>query len=255
MDRDRALCLRSSLEWYEAILRVHGLEGAVANAVWACAGSPPPYYSSVITLSRDAPENQVRIIRGLRDSLLRPFSVKDSFALLDLVPLGFRVLFEAEWTRRDPEALPPPLESNRAAWRRVTDPFELEHWEAAWSRNGSPTVRRVFLPGLLANVAVSVLAARRGDRIVAGCVAHRSAETVGFSNFFTEDPDIDGLLAEAVGEVSRFAPGLPVVGYERGAALARVLRLGFRAVGPLRVWTTQGGADGAQRPTITSNPP
>ena len=81
-----------------------------------------------------------------------------------------------------------------------------------------------------------ILAAHRGGTIVGGCAANRSAEVVGFSNLFAADGDVDLLAADAVDEVSRHAPGLPVVGYERGEGLARVRRLGFRTVGALRVW-------------------
>jgi len=35
------------------------------------------------------------------------------------------------------------------------------------------------------------------------------------------------------------APGLPVVGYERGEELDRAMRLGFAPVGPLRIWLAE----------------
>jgi hypothetical protein len=44
--------------------------------------------------------------------------------------------------------------------------------------------------------------------------------------------------SDAVREVARFGAGLPIVGYLAGESLARVVRLGFRTVGPLRVWVT-----------------
>ena len=40
---------------------------------------------------------------------MRPFSVKDSFAVLELAPLGLRPLFGAEWIWRDPSLGPPEL--------------------------------------------------------------------------------------------------------------------------------------------------
>ena len=48
--------------------------------------------------------------------------------------------------------------------------------------------------------------------------------------------NVESLFAGAVAWVMQFAPGLPVVGYEHGDSLERVLRYGFRAAGPLRVW-------------------
>jgi hypothetical protein len=56
------------------------------------------------------------------------------------------------------------------------------------------------------------------------------------SNFFCADQDAEPVAAGALAEVGRFAPGRPIVGFEAGDALGRARRLGFRAVGPLRVW-------------------
>ena len=86
-----------------------------------------------------------------------------------------------------------------------------------------------------------MFAAYRGDEIVAGCAANRSAGAVGFSNFFVVDGDEEVVTAAAIDMVARFGRGLPVVGYERGESLARMRRLGFRAVGPLRVWVSATG--------------
>ena len=121
-------------------------------------------------------------------------------------------------------------------WRRVESLEELVAWEAAWRDNGSPADTRVFLPDLLTAGDVVLLAARRGDRIVAGCAANRTPGVVGFSNFFAESGDRESLMASAVGEVLRVDPGRAVVGYETGEDLERARRLGFRSVGPLRIW-------------------
>jgi hypothetical protein len=239
MDPVRDLCLPNSVAWYEAVFRTHGLEWAVADTVWACGGVPPPYYSRAISLAPEDPEKQIRILRGILSSCPTPFSVKDSFARLDLAPLGFRLLFAADWVRRDPIDAPAPRRTG-LDWGPVTSPGELAAWEDAWRRNGSPAQSPVFLPALLEDGEVAVFAALRGDRIVAGCAGNRSGNAVGFSNFFAEEGDLDALVAEATGRVARFAPGLPIVGYESGESLERVLRHGFRIAGPLRVWTTEG---------------
>ena len=69
-------------------------------------------------------------------------------------------------------------------------------------------------------------------RIVAGCVASRSAAVVGLSNRFGPDDLAAGCLAA----VQDFGPGLPVVGYDQEPALALMKSLGFQELGPLRVW-------------------
>ena len=74
--------------------------------------------------------------------------------------------------------------------------------------------------------------------------ANRTPGAVGLSNVFAEDDDRESVAVAAIAETSRFAPGMPVVGYERGDALvgyergdalAGFVRLGFRPVGPLRI--------------------
>jgi len=239
MNRQTSACVSNSLGWYEAVLRPHGLSGVIANGVWACRERVPPYYSNAITLDSTDTAGQIEVLRDLANDLGRPFSVKDSFALLDLGSLGLRLLFDAEWTWLDPSSGPPAHGRHHLEWRRVTSDDELDNWEDAWRRNGSPADRRVFLPDLLASDDVVLLAGEEGERIVAGCAANPTSGVVGFSNFFAEDPEREPVMASAVGAVMRIAPGLPVVGYDSGDDLAIARQLGFRTVGALRVWLAE----------------
>jgi hypothetical protein len=129
------------------------------------------------------------------------------------------------------------LESRSSSWSRVETESELVRWEAAWAAAGSPADSPVFLPTLLASCSLAFFAAQRNDHIVAGCVANRSsAGVVGFSNFFAPDSGRDRYRSEAVALVADFAKGDPLVGYDRGPELEGLQALGFRCVGPLRVW-------------------
>ena len=85
----------------------------------------------------------------------------------------------------------------------------------------------------------SCSAGHQGDRIVAGCAANHTPGVVGFSNFFAEDAEREPIMASALGAVLLLAPGLPVVGYDRGDDLAHAKRLGFQTVGALRVWLAE----------------
>ena len=49
-----------------------------------------------------------------------------------------------------------------------------------------------------------------------------------------------GCFAGAIVMAGQVFPGLPQVGYESGADLAAAQAAGFAAIGPLRVWVSDG---------------
>ncbi|MFZ1991522.1 MAG: hypothetical protein WAW96_17335 [Alphaproteobacteria bacterium] len=229
------ICAANSVDWYRAILATHGLVGNIESGVFVCTGKVPPYYSNASTFVLEDAGAQMRVITALAKNLIRPFSINDCYARLPLDRLGFRKLFDAQWIWHDTEL----NATGRAAspWRRITTAEELKAWEVAWRALGSPTGEPVFLPPLLQNPAVAIFAAHKGANIVAVCAANRSERAVGLSNFFTStDGDAMALLNAALAEIAAFAPGLPIVGYERGDALENAVRAGFSVVGPLRIW-------------------
>jgi hypothetical protein len=115
----------------------------------------------------------------------------------------------------------------------------LAEWEHAWCEANHDTNRaRVYLPALLEDRDVAILAARRGDDIVAGAIGNRSAGVIGWSNVFVRPGcDLVECVEGSLRMLSENFPGLPVVGYEAGDALRGALSSGFEAIGPLRVWT------------------
>lgn len=257
MSDKATLCTLNNVEWCNTICRSHGVPGSLGSDMWIQPRRGPPYYSNGITVSRSGEAAQIAAIEKLKVALPDGFSIKDSFAALDLAKNGFRVLFDAEWVWHDPTQggalqeppLPQPsayAEGNPlptrgrgagAQWFRVESETELVAWEAAWAAAGSPTATRVFLPALLDRKSIAFFGARQDGKIVAGCAANCSeGNVVGFSNFFAPASERESFRAGAVTKVMEFAPGLPVVGYERGDDLAGMLSLGFRSVGKLRVW-------------------
>lgn len=98
----------NNAHWCDAICRAHGAPGKLHEHLWLSREPMPRFYPNVVTLSAEAPAAQLAAVRALVDAAqLGSFAVKDSFARLDLAPLGFRVLFAATWLWRD-AALPPP---------------------------------------------------------------------------------------------------------------------------------------------------
>ena len=128
-------------------------------------------------------------------------------------------------------------------WLKVERARELADWESAWAGvpvdRESSSLARVFLPALLADDNVAFIAAYQGHRLVAGAIANRAANVVGWSNLFVPTAQTDRFRGECLAQVMRAFPGLPVVGYEAGEALAQARTLGFGTVGPLRVWARQ----------------
>jgi hypothetical protein len=220
-----ALAARNNAEWCDAVTRSWGGRGQFGPELWINPGEAPTFYPNAVTL---VPMDWVpTAIAEAADG----FAVKDSFAGLDLAPLNYAPLFEATWIWRDPKPAP---RSEDATWRIVRDASSLSDWQDAWSEGTAPTP---FRPALLAEPDHAFIAAEVAGRIVAGCVASRSAAVVGISNLFGPDALATGCLAS----VQDFAPGLAVVGYEADTALERMKNLGFQELGPLRVWVRETG--------------
>jgi hypothetical protein len=232
---------RNNALWCDAVCRAHGLPTALRETLWCCLRPAPPFYPNAVTL---APTVRAADLDGL-EGLPGAWALKDSFAALDLEPLGFHVLFAADWIARAPApvvgAIDPALH-----WIAVETDDALARWEAAWGEGETPPgAPRLFLPALLAEPGVRFLAGQRGQaaarRTVAGAILNwtgRSTDAVvGVSNVFAaagEDPA--ACWRSLVAAAGRLYPGATLVGYEHGPALASVQAAGFLPLHPLRVW-------------------
>ncbi len=235
---------RNNAIWCDTVCRAHGVPGEFFPAVWLNRNPVPRFYSNLVALS--GPGDQSAVIEHVRGLMALPlpavWSVKDSFADLDLAPLGFDVLFEALWIACEPRSRTSGSASPHLRWTTVTSAEELMHWEAAWS--GDATNRdsegqpRQFPPSLLADPQLAFFAGYRGPQVVAGGIANRTGDVVGLSNVFVTDADADGaaVWVDLVAKLQAVFPDLPLVGYERGGELGFAVAAGFEPIGPLRVW-------------------
>lgn len=235
-DGIRLLAALNNAEWCDAVCRAHGLEGSLGEDAWTSARRTPPYYPDAVTLSTEA--SGEALLTSI-DTGAPGCSVKDSFALLDLAPDGFEVLFDAQWIHCPaPAPAPADAPAPSLAWSRVGSADELEAWETAW---GGEESTGLFRPALL-TADTAFFAGRDPDgRILAGAVANRTGEVVGISNVFTADgtPD-DAAWTGSLASIAGLWPGRDIVGYESGDDLDTAVRHGFRPVGPLRVWLRTG---------------
>jgi hypothetical protein len=244
------LAVRNSACWYAAMFAAHGLASTTDALAWHSGEVAPPFHSNLVVLSPAiTPADLERYAAAIeREPRAAGWSLKDSYARLDLAARGYSVLFEAEWIRRDPGAPARPAAGSPMSWTRVATAASLAEWERAWSgdtRNEAEVLRtRQFPDGLLASPDHAFFAGRLEGRIVAGAIANRSPGAVGLSNLFSPPEhlrDTWGALVDLLGEGF---PDTPIVGYERGADLEIALGAGFVSVGKLRIWCRSAPAPG-----------
>lgn len=225
------IAARNNADWCAAVWRSHGLPVEAGSGLVFCPARTPRYYPNVVTVERCAdPAGQVSAIAALSAAHPDiPLAVKDSFARLDLAPLGFEELFEARWIHR--RATSDPAAPGPVQWRKIDAEADLAAWEAAWNTAGDPA--RVFVPALLGDPSVALLAGFDADGAVrAGGVASLGGGVLGLSNLFGSRR---GVLQTA----AALWPDLDMVGYESGNDLKTMEYYGFSALGPLRVWTSE----------------
>jgi hypothetical protein len=228
----RRLAAANNAAWCDVICRTHGLEPAIGLDAWTSAVRTPPYYPDAVTLAPDV------VITGLlaRVDATAGCSIKDSFATLDLAVVGFHVLFEAEWIVRPPTTAPLPAGVG-PAWEVVRSPGLFAAWERAWRGEDGPA--GVLRAELLGHESVTLLAARAGDRILAGAVLNRGAGAVGLTNVFAAPTSPPAYWAGCLALADALFPGSTLVGYETGRALDAARAHGFQTAGPLRVWSLE----------------
>lgn len=215
--------------WCDAVCRSHGHPGAFSARLWINADHGLDLYPNAITLCPDVAAAEIAPVPDLS----RRYAVKDSFAVLDLVPDGFKVLSGAEWIARTPEPARPRQPG--MSWRTVTGAGELGQWEAAWA-HGNTAGGQLFRPALLTDPRCAILACRRDGDLIAGIIAYTAAGVTGISNLFGPMAGAGQLWASALQAVAALRPHLPIVGYEHGTDLAAARQAGYQTLGPLRVW-------------------
>ncbi len=229
---------RENARWCELVCSAHGASGELHATHWLDRHPVPPLYPRLVTLG--GPERAREQLDATRQLVARSpgeaLAVKDSFRGLELEPLGFRVLLEAEWIGLGAGAGP---QADVGVLRSIAHDAEaIARWEQAW--RGAPADSaggRLFPPALLRHPEVEFVSAERGGAIVATCVLHRCERVVGLSNV-GGDPEV--ALRTGVAAARERHTDLPVVGYESGEALRVALAAGFRSLGPLAVWARAG---------------
>jgi len=224
----------NNASWCDAVSSAHQAPGCFDAGLWWNSGPVPRFYPNAVTLEPQPAHARQRLaaLAAAHDGAL--WSVKDSFACLDLSALGCRELFSARWLWRAP--LVSDARTAGLRWQHVGDAGELAEWEHAWAGGGPPSAERIFLPALLDDPSTAVIAFESAERVVAGMTAHRAAGVVGLSNIFVPADEPDRYRQACVHAAAVLFPGLPLVSYELEAEALAFERLGFEAIAPLRIW-------------------
>lgn len=230
------LAARNNAEWCAAVCSAYGVPGAWFSDLWVTAQRTPMFYPNAVTLTDGDAATQTERVRALlKSETLTDIGVKDSFCTLDLAPLGFVTWLEAEWIYRNAALPAPDMSIAGVVWRKIDTERDLVDWEAAWNVGNNDPVH-VFMPSLLADKNIAFFGAYCDQRIVAGGIANRSGEVVGISNIFTPEGAAQDFWASFTGVVTEAFAGCALVGYEGGGELEIAQKLGFQAIGALRVW-------------------
>ena len=224
----------NNASWCNAVCAAHGQPGRIDAGLWWHGGPLPRFYPNAVTLRAQPPQLMPRLQAMIDARQGTGWSLKDSFACLDLGALQCRELFSAQWLWR--AGTPGPGEPRAGlSWRRLHRDHDLAAWERAWSAD-APAPERVFLPPLLDDAATGVIAVERGETLVGGVIVHGAAGVAGVTNLFTCGEDEHATRDACLAAASACFPAAPLVTYEVDAEVALFTRLGFEPIGRLRVW-------------------
>ena len=211
----------TNASWCDAVCRALGLTTRWASDARTVAERSPAGYPDAVTLSRDA--EAAAVLKRVEDG--PGCSVKDSFAVLDLEPSGFHVLFEATWIRR--AATAGAGSAITLDWHGVQTRADLKQWSDVHGLD-------VFVPSLLDSDDLRFYGTGLADG--AGFALNRDGGVVCASNVFAGSADLVAVWSDLIVVAARTHPGLDLVGYEFGADLQAALAVGFDGIGPLQVW-------------------
>jgi len=220
------LAIENNADWCWRVWRSHGLLSYQGERLWSCVEEVPDFYPNVVTLQQGGDDMVADIAKVRAQYAGQRFSVKDSFAELDLGALGLRRLFDAQWLCLAPETRRPAKPS--LDWAPVTSDEELAGWEIEWDIRAAGSAP-IFRPALLADPTVTFWAGRSAGALKAGYISNITGAVVGLSNTF-------GRYEDCLAHAAHQFPAHQLVTYEPNEASAPALNLGFEALGDLTIW-------------------
>ena len=206
-----------------------------------CRQKSPPFYPNLITLDKHLTSKQHEHVYALlEEGLPDEAGIKDSYANLDLNEKGFHILFDGKWICLQASTRMTTKGLKHIYWETITDEGALNQWERAWRGmqfdEPDSTIPMIFLPDLLMDNRICIIAGYEGGQIVAGAIGLLTDQIVGISNVFVLADVANSYRAECIEKLRSIFPDRAMVSYESAGDLKEMLDMGFKQIGSMRVW-------------------
>lgn len=235
----KAICNNNEL--YEAILSSQDIKSHKTDSIWYSLENTPPFYSNLVTVSKEwKPDDVFRNIDfNYEKENWEEWSIKDSFAVLDLTEFGFTKLFDAQWMYLEANDFIATENSGNLHYKIVDNEETLSAWRLVWDID-EQIGKQIFSPKLLNNSKVFIVAGYKEQQIVSGCFVNKTGNVLGVSNFFAPDREIY-YWSDIIRFIRESVKCLDIVGYERNELVDKLHFLGFESIGNLTVWHKKAG--------------
>lgn len=228
---------------YEAVFGAQSINFNREQSICYCLGKTPPLYSNLVTVSEGWKPDEIfsSIEENFKNENWEEWSIKDSFAALDLHVYGFKNLFDANWFYLEAEHFAASKNASGINYKIVETAENLSDWLKAWDSDEN-LGRRIFQNSMLDNPKIRFVAGYDKEKILSGCLINKTEDVLGISNFFAPDSSVEhwSEIIEFVHNSIEFAD---IVGYERKDLVKKLQMSGFEAVGDLTVWLRNRASD------------
>jgi len=229
----RTKAIQNNEALYASVFKAHGIELQKNEHIYFSTQKVPPLNSNICTKSPAWRPDAIfeEVAKTAEIEGWESWSIKDSFACLQLHERAFKKLFDAHW-------LYIPAHTSRSGGKPslsflpVLSDADLARWVTLWGE-----APELYTSAMLADPNLFfVIGTEDGEERYAALL-NRTDDVIGVSNFFPKDKttqrwaDLLQYIYDAWGPVD-------VVGYERTEVLDALLPLGAEKVGDLTVWIT-----------------
>lgn len=237
MKDKRLLALRNSNALYDEIFVNQNICFRRNDSICYCLEETLTYYSNLVTVDEEWKPDEIfeAIDKNFERENWSEWSIKDSFAVLNLTEYKFETLFSAQWFYLEAEKFTPLKSESNLSFAILENESDLEIWRKAWDDN-EKLGKEIFDSKLLNNPRVYFIAGYENNKIACGCFLNKSDSVLGVSNFFAKDTSIY-YWSEIIEFIFSAVEKTDIVGYEQNALVEKLeKRLNFEKVGDLTIW-------------------